>query len=550
MTSKSTETSKKRKREEVTKVTGAPAGWERWWVDQGMDTAKGLEIPENTGPIFSGERKYQQTRFKTIRAVFDIFFTEAMCKHIIDETNNRSTSSSAKSTDDVHPLDLPTKTEKDCDPPGRTVSVEIKKKEATHDSDEEVELDAKDNEPLSVDEFRRWIAVWITMGLCSQPTIHNYWVHDTQYHGIHGNVFIRDTMTRNRWIAIRSKLKFNIHTLIEMAVKQTKSNWRLKQWINIDDQLALFKGRYAHRQHVRGKPHATGLKFYPLCDESKFVWDMIFYHGQSLTVLDLVQQLVADINDTYCHILIMDSWFGHWDLAEWLHTARPEGKDLWFLMATSKNKPSWLFSDLLLKDLPKGHSRIALSDREKIGALAWHDKKRVCFLSNSVGNSEVESKRKHRKLPEIVNMYNLHSHYVDQADAMLSEHLYPHRNRKWTQCALQTLLQITINNSIIYWEHLHEQKLNRANARADLANDLAPRTSFSASASASSKYDVPPQHVIVNSKNPLHHCAWCYEMKGTQSRTAYNCTVCVNQQRHPVALHPDCFKPYHDKHGF
>jgi hypothetical protein len=168
MTSKSTKTSNKRKREEVTIVSGAPEKWKRWWVDTGMDTAKGLKVPEKTGPVFSGELEHQQRRLKTLGAVFNLFFTEAMCKHIVDETNKRSTSSSTKSTGDMDPLDLPTNAEKHSDPPGHTVPPENEKEDSDSDSEAEVELDAKNNGPLTINEFRRWIAVWITMGLCPQ----------------------------------------------------------------------------------------------------------------------------------------------------------------------------------------------------------------------------------------------------------------------------------------------------------------------------------------------------------------------------------------------
>lgn len=537
---------KKRKRtasttRRSTRSTPPPVTDQKSWKLGEIINGPRINDPPKTGPVINGRREDQQTQFKSILSVLLLFVTEDMIKHIVNETNNRPIASAIGAPIPNDTLDSAEKDDDESDAPGRTEPAgDLEKEDESDDEEYDEKKESATWTPLTVEEFKRWMAVWIVMGLCQQPAMRDHWRTDSNCNGIFGTSFIARTMPRDRFLAIRHRLRFDIHRLHKMFTQQTKSNWHLRKWINIDDQLVLFKGRYAHRQHVRGKPHATGLKYYVLCDDATFVWDTIFYYGQKLTVEDIVSHLLRDVSDHYNHIVVMDSWFSTFDLARSLH----QTLDYYFLMVTAKNRPSFLFSDWLLKNIEKGETKWCYNKQLATTALAWSDRRTVCFMTNAAGTGEVDSKREGRKIPEIVELYNLHSHSVDQADAALNEHLFPHRNRKWTQCAIQTLLQIAINNSIIYWEALHGAKSDRSRMRAELANLLAPSTHLNVDIAPSERQ----QHFVVAVESSTQKCSWCRETTKKEVPTKFQCLTCINQRGHPVALHAKCFKEYHDAH--
>ena len=43
--------------------------------------------------------------------------------------------------------------------------------------------------------------------------------------------------------------------------------------------MVLFKGRFQGRQHIKGKPKATGLKFFVLADALGYCYSMFLYKG-------------------------------------------------------------------------------------------------------------------------------------------------------------------------------------------------------------------------------------------------------------------------------
>jgi hypothetical protein len=49
----------------------------------------------------------------------------------------------------------------------------------------------------------------------------------------------------------------------------------------IDETIVAFKGRWKARQHVRGKPHATGLKLFSNADSTGYLYDLWLYYGKS-----------------------------------------------------------------------------------------------------------------------------------------------------------------------------------------------------------------------------------------------------------------------------
>jgi hypothetical protein len=85
----------------------------------------------------------------------------------------------------------------------------------------------------------------------------------------------------------------------------------------VDEIMLLFKGRFRYRQHVRGKPKATGLKIYGLSGSTNYLWSFFLYRGRTQSIAKTVWSLVTTppFYAILGYLIIADSYFGGFDLA-------------------------------------------------------------------------------------------------------------------------------------------------------------------------------------------------------------------------------------------
>jgi hypothetical protein len=94
-----------------------------------------------------------------------------------------------------------------------------------------------------------------------------------------------------------------------------------------------------------------------------------------------------------------------------------------------------------------------------MAALTFHQQKSegsklINFISNLYDGTATITK-KSGTIPDVVHNYNLHMGFVDQMDAVCLQHTYPHRLINWKHAVFFWLLEATIHNSWIIWNHLH-----------------------------------------------------------------------------------------------
>jgi hypothetical protein len=133
---------------------------------------------------------------------------------------------------------------------------------------------------ITKDEIQRYFWACQVMGLTHQPEIHNYWNNSGTNMGIFGCHFIKDLMSRDKWAKVNEWISFPVDLMIYHLNKNFQKYWNLFQHIAIDEILVLFKGRFSGRQHIRGKPNSTGLKFFALCDEKGYLYSFWLYRGK------------------------------------------------------------------------------------------------------------------------------------------------------------------------------------------------------------------------------------------------------------------------------
>ena len=84
-------------------------------------------------------------------------------------------------------------------------------------------------------------------------------------------------MGRDRWHQIHACLACDLKWLRNHLIQQFKKWWIPKEQVAVDEALILFKGIFKYRQHIKGKPNATGLKIYAMADMIGFMWSFWIY---------------------------------------------------------------------------------------------------------------------------------------------------------------------------------------------------------------------------------------------------------------------------------
>jgi len=195
-----------------------------------------------------------------------------------------------------------------------------------------------------------------------------------------------------------------------------KSSWSPHQFVAIDECLVLFKGRWIGRQHIRGKPHATGLKMFMICDEEGYVIDWWLYrgkyhsHNRGTKHYELVMDFLLDnLKPEDNHIAVADSYFGGLKLVD---AATQEGFQV--ICTNTQVRPSFIYKENLMKQVKKKGDVAYLVHEEKGTLCCVHyDSKRVCFTSNCT-SARVEENSEHnpKSRPYCSVLYNLNMGFV------------------------------------------------------------------------------------------------------------------------------------------
>lgn len=262
-----------------------------------------------------------------------MIWSDEIWHHIIDCTNQRGRTNTPGWTDDEH----------------------VDEDESSDEIEEEVEENISTNanwRDIDLSELKTWLAIQIVMGLCPQPAFEKYWAKQSSNSGIFGNDFIRNSgMSRDRWLQIRKFIFCDTDYVTKQTVEASQKQWRPFPFISIDETLILFKGRFKYRQHVRGKPNATGLKLYAMCDNKGFIYGFWFYLGDHPTIHDLVVGFADQLPSTN-FVITVDPFYGGYDLMDTL-----QERGFKFILACQINHPTSIWIKNLVASLPIVHPK-------------------------------------------------------------------------------------------------------------------------------------------------------------------------------------------------
>ena len=210
-----------------------------------------------------------------------------------------------------------------------------------------------------------FVAVLLLMGLNPLPETRLYWSNPCHTHtgepAMYGVEMITEIMTYEEFSSVRRNIHWTSEdyeagvSQVEEVLQTTFATmWRAYQHVVIDEGIVPFKGKVSWRQHIKSKPHSTGLKYFAAADETGFILDYYLFadfrsreekcagvpNPRSQVpqkVIDRFWKKICD-RDKKNRVLVVDSYYGGIDLAESLHK---EGSR--FVMACQCNRPTELF---------------------------------------------------------------------------------------------------------------------------------------------------------------------------------------------------------------
>ena len=153
--------------------------------------------------------------------------------------------------------------------------------------------------PLTIPELKKFFGLQLYMGIVQRPNRKMYF---NSTDDIWGDVFVKETIGRNRFLAIQYNLHWldaswlsdqergernrqdgfwSIETFLEMLNANFKKYFECGQFMSIDEMTIFFKGRHRCKCYNPNKPNKWHFKAYCLNDSvTGYLWNFFMYRGK------------------------------------------------------------------------------------------------------------------------------------------------------------------------------------------------------------------------------------------------------------------------------
>ena len=143
---------------------------------------------------------------------------------------------------------------------------------------------------VSVTEMKQFIALYLLTGIIRKPGVNLYWSTNP----LLKTPFFNNVMPRNRFRLIFEFFHFNdnsnynlqdpnrdrlfkICPVLDCLMDKFKSVYTPDKHIAIDVELLLWKGRLEFKQYIPHKRARFGIKMFPVCEVSGYLWNSFVY---------------------------------------------------------------------------------------------------------------------------------------------------------------------------------------------------------------------------------------------------------------------------------
>jgi hypothetical protein len=365
--------------------------------------------------------------------------------------------------------------------------------------------------PVSNTELQTYFAVILAMSVAPSPSFPDYW--KTEHHGdnVLGNKFVRNRISRDRFLLIHRCLHFDLEWLMAELMKNSQSCWKPYRRVVIDETLVAFKGRCKWRVKMLRKPKQTGIKLWTVADSKGYLWAWSLYKKRKETSTATLLRMDSMLPQGQPHRVYADAYFGSLQGAEKLSERNRE-----FVLAVRKDRPSDIFANYLDQDLDQGYwdSVVKHTDTDDFIATTFSSSKVIHFLSNVVSDEPTEDGAK----PMIAEDYSEHMHSVDEFDQNVAYLLFPHKSYKWSHKLFFWFHKLAVTQAWTIWKEVHQKEIPQGTFMRQLMYELSP----------TGKHEVTLQASTGN-------CKLC-ERQGKTSKSNYKCAVCgwLHRKCYPI----------------
>ena len=321
------------------------------------------------------------------------------------------------------------------------------------------------------------------------------------------------------------------------------------------------------RHYMPAKPTKWGFKNFVVSDsKTGYALQHKIYTGREAFPCErdigLAEQIVLDLMDGFenkGHILYMDNFYSNPQLFRKLQDKQ--------IGACGTVQP-------LQKFMPEGLKPRALALRKgddpvfyrsnNLVACAWHDTKRVTFLSTIHTNNTIDKRLRTRRdptgfrqieKPVIADRYNANMAGVDLYDQMLGSYSYPHKVQKWYHAIFHNIMETALVNGYIVYRESREEAdkiLSAINFRKSVIDGLLEnfdRKTIQQCTHVPNEYTrLKERHFIKRYDNPKYKpdCKVCGSIRPRlRKQTSFYCLECDT----PLCIVP-CFEIFHTYKDF
>ncbi|KAE9525654.1 hypothetical protein AGLY_014181, partial [Aphis glycines] len=282
-------------------------------------------------------------------------------------------------------------------------------------------------------EMEQFFGKHMCMSVIKMPAYRMYWAQYTKYS------MISDTMSRNRFTALRTYVHFNDNTncfpstdvrhdklfKIRPFIDAIQHIFKLiepEEHLAIDEIIIPFKGRSSMKLYNKSKPHKWGIKMFALASKSGIVHDFEIYVGKGTVKSNTNLGLSGDIAIHLSEIipknknfkLSFDNWFTSYNLVVSLKNHGILGVGT---VRSNRLSGCQFENDKNLKKSRRGSYDTKIDTINVIVACKWFDNKTVHLVSNYM--SMADKLRIPIERPAIVKEYNSFMGAIDLHDMLV-----------------------------------------------------------------------------------------------------------------------------------
>ncbi|XP_051971544.1 piggyBac transposable element-derived protein 2-like [Xyrauchen texanus] len=319
-----------------------------------------------------------------------------------------------------------------------------------------IQRDANNLLNLTIKELEQFLGIVVYMSLFGLPGTRMFWNKACRVSQV------ADTMTLNRWEAIKKHLHFNnneerqednndpLHKIRPLVTHLTSklTSIPMSEKLAVDEQMVPFKGRNRLKQYLPSKPKKRGYKILVLAGSDGVPYNLEIYTGRVVQPPELadvgasgnvVLRLAQPIPKQKNYKLFFDNWFTSVPL---VLTLAQQGFHCTGTVRGNRLPGVNLMCDAELKRAGRGsfEQKMAMVRETTLYAVKWYDNRSVTLLSDYTGAhpvTEVDRWDRKQKIitkvpcPAVVKKYNKNMGGVDLLDSLLALYRIKIRSKKW-----------------------------------------------------------------------------------------------------------------------